>query len=89
MLMVCDGDNGCNKEFNLDKLDIEYLDDGIEKTYFKCPNCSKEFIAFYTDETIRNKQKKIRKLKDVNKIERLKKHIAIDVNALRERMEDK
>ncbi|NYB73866.1 hypothetical protein HZF24_06900 [Sedimentibacter hydroxybenzoicus DSM 7310] len=87
MLAVCDGNNGCNQEFNLEKLEIEQLDDGIEKTYFKCPNCGKEFIAFYTDEAIRNKQKKIRKLKDANKIERLKKHTAIDMNVLRKRIE--
>lgn len=87
MLAICDGDKGCNKEFNLEKFETEFLDDGVEKTYFKCPNCGKEFIAFYTDEAIRNKQKKIRKLKDVNKVERLRKRIAIDMKVLRERVE--
>ena len=87
MLAICDGEKGCNQEFNLDKFDIKYMDDGIEKTYFKCPNCGKEFIAFYTDEAIRSKQKKIRKLNDDSKVERLRKHIAIDMKVLRERIE--
>lgn len=87
MLALCDGDKGCNQEFNLDKLEIEYMDDSIEKTYFKCPNCGKEFVAFYIDEAIRRKQNKIRKLKDVNKVDRIRKQIAIDMKVLRERVE--
>ncbi len=87
MLAICDGDKGCNKEFNLDKFKIEFMNYGIVKTYFKCPNCGKEFVAFYTDEAIRRKQNKIRKLKGANKVERLKKHIAIDMKVLRERVE--
>jgi len=27
---ICDGENGCNKEFNLEKLEIEYPDVVIE-----------------------------------------------------------
>lgn len=87
MLAICDGDKGCNQEFNLDKFETEYMDNSVEKIYFKCPNCSKEFIAFYTDEAIRNKQNKIRKLKDVGKVERLRKRIEIDMRVLREKIE--
>lgn len=87
MLAICDGDKGCKKQFNLEKFETQCLDEGIEKVCFKCPNCGKEFVAFYTDELIRNKQKRIRKLKDANKIERLRKRIAIDMKTLRDKIE--
>jgi transcription initiation factor IIE alpha subunit len=87
MLVVCNGDNGCNKEFILDKLEVEYLDNEVEKSYFICPNCGKEFVAFYTDKAIRKKQNKVKKIKDVNKFNILKKSIAIDMKVLKEKIE--
>ena len=53
--------NECIIEFEI-KLKTEkvYLD--IEKTYFICPHCGFEYVAFYTNKKIRNKQKKIRVL---------------------------
>lgn len=86
MLVICNGDKGCNKQFNLDNLEVEYLDNGVEKNYFKCPNCGKEFVAFYTDKDIRNKQQKIKKIKDNNRFQKLKKTIELDMKALKEKI---
>lgn len=49
MLSKCDT---CQYEWELEKMETAKLDD-IEKTYFTCPNCNKEYIAFYTDTEIR------------------------------------
>lgn len=67
MLVKCDGGNSCGGEFTITGFEVKKLENDIEKTYFKCPYCDKEFIAFYTNSMIRKKQEKMRKLQEQNK----------------------
>lgn len=53
---------GCNQAFTFDDFSFEQLHDGIEKTYFNCPHCGHEYVAFYTDEEIRKLQDRVRKV---------------------------
>ena len=87
MIVKCDGKDGCNQEFDLEKLEVAKLDNDIEKTYFVCPHCGKEYIAFYTDENIRKKQAIIRGLKSPSAIKQLRKEIAKDMKELRKKIE--
>ena len=87
MLLACDGENGCKKEFRITEFKSSKLENDIEKTYFQCPHCNKEFISFYTDKQIRWKQQKIRKRKTLSKINELKEEIAQDMKVLREKIE--
>ena len=87
MIVKCDGKDGCNQEFNLEKLEVAKLDNEVEKTYFTCPHCGKEYVAFYTDPTIRRKQEKIRRLYSPYKIEKLKNEIAEDMKKIRSEIE--
>jgi predicted RNA-binding Zn-ribbon protein involved in translation (DUF1610 family) len=89
MLVKCDGKDGCNQEFNLEKIEVTKLDNDIEKTYFVCPHCGKEYVAFYTDKHIRKKQAIIRGLKSPSAIEQLRKEIAKDMKRLRKKVESK
>lgn len=87
MLVKCDGKDGCNQEFNLKKFKVAKLDNNIEKTYFVCPHCGKEYISFYTDKYIRRKQAIIRGMKSASTINTLKKEIAKDMKRLRRKIE--
>lgn len=51
----------CGKEFE-PELKVDKFDGGVEKAYFVCPHCGEMFDGFYTNESIRKKQVKIRKL---------------------------
>jgi len=86
MLVKCDGTGGCGKEFRITGFNLDKMSNDIEKTYFKCPYCNKEYIAFYTDKSIRKKQKKIRKLTDLKSIEKLKQEIGKDMDNLKARL---
>lgn len=87
MLVKCDGPESCGREFHLEKFELAKLDNEVEKTYFICPHCGKEYVAFYTDPTIRRKQEKIRRLYSPYKIEKLKNEIAKDMKKLRSEIE--
>jgi hypothetical protein len=87
MLAKCDGEGGCGKEFRVRRFATDKLGDGIEKTYFICPHCGKEFVGFYTDRNIRAKQKKIRKMTSPLFIKKLRKDIAADMAELKMRVE--
>ena len=89
LLARCDGEGGCGKEFRITKLELDKLNGGIEKTYFRCPHCNKEYVAFYTDRDIRRKQVKIRTLTDLEAINKLKQEIGIDMNKLKAKVEKK
>lgn len=54
---------GCNKNFYIDDFKEEQLSGGVEKTYFVCPNCEYQYIAFYTDKRVRNLQERLRGLR--------------------------
>lgn len=87
MLAKCDGEGGCGKEFRIRRFILDKLGNGIEKTYFRCPHCKKEYLAFYTDKNIREKQKKIRKMTHPLFIKKMKKDIAADMAELKMRVE--
>lgn len=55
---------GCNKckEVFERKIEVEKVKGDIERTFFVCPNCKEKYTAFLTNEKIRNKQEKIKKL---------------------------
>ncbi|MEO2212105.1 hypothetical protein ABGV40_14780 [Paenibacillus amylolyticus] len=60
---------GCNQEFTVSSLEIEKMNDGVEKTYFDCPHCKHRYVAYYTDPEIRKLQDDINNLgysKNVN-----------------------
>lgn len=86
MLVKCDGDKGCGEEFRVARFTVDNLVDGVEKTYFRCPHCEKEYVAFYTDKEIRRKQQAIRRVTNPYLLKKKRKEIAADMAALRERM---
>jgi transcription elongation factor Elf1 len=60
ILATCDA--GCKKEFRISKFKTKKVKNGIEKTYFKCPHCKHEYIAFYASAETLKLQKEMRKL---------------------------
>ena len=72
MKAICN--TGCEKEFEVemqtesfDGLSAENLPDRIEKVYFTCTECGKEYLCFYTDTQTRRLQEDIRKVDKVAK----------------------
>ena len=96
LLVNCDGVDGCGREFRIAGFEVEKLDNSIEKTYFKCPHCDKEYIAFYTDKATREKQKEMRELqakynkskkeKVLKNMQKLQKTIKEDMDSLKSKM---
>lgn len=68
----------CGHRFYVKHFKLDKLHNNIEKTYFNCPNCSREYVCFYTNESTRKLQSKMRELHrkmkwaDANKLELLK-----------------
>lgn len=60
MQVFCDE---CNKDFEIELL-VQDLDGGVEKVHFFCPECGHEYMAYYTDASIREKQTKMKKLQE-------------------------
>ncbi|MFJ7951283.1 hypothetical protein ACIQZG_07120 [Lysinibacillus sp. NPDC096418] len=52
----------CGHKFYVSYFKKEQLHKSIEKTYFNCPNCGREYVCFYTDESTRKSQSKMREL---------------------------
>lgn len=52
----------CGHRFYVQRFKLDKLDNKVEKTYFTCPNCGREYVCFYTDEPIRKLQAKMREL---------------------------
>lgn len=52
----------CGHSFCVQHVKVDKLDSTIEKTYFNCPNCGREYVCFYTDEQVRKLQKKQREV---------------------------
>ncbi len=83
---------GCGQQFEITDMPTIQLDDDIEKTYFTCPHCQHEYVAFYTDEEIRKLQVRIRRIQrrfaDVAKKEAaMREQIKEKMDALRKRMD--
>ena len=60
MPAICN--EGCNKQFEVNGFQTARLSGAIEKTYFVCPHCKHEYVAFYTDLEVRELQAKIRRV---------------------------
>ena len=94
---VCDA--GCGKQFNVSQLEQVMLDAEVEKTFFTCPHCQHEYVAFYTDAEIRELQENVRKVQRryanpncnvkaaIKKERRLKEQIKVKMDQLRARIE--
>jgi transcription elongation factor Elf1 len=87
MLLKCDGKGGCGKEFRIETFEVEKLEKDIEKIYFTCPHCNKEYISFYTDRHIRKKQELIREITSESALKTLKEEISKDMRKLRRKVE--
>lgn len=89
----------CKTPFHITKIHTEDMGEGIEKVFITCPICRRKFIGYYTDESIRGLQKKIRKAapklrnenydqKDLKKrVAKLQKQMKSEMDALRQRIE--
>lgn len=86
-LLICDGENGCGKEFRVARPSVDYLAGGVEKRYFRCPHCQKVYVLFYTDGEIRKKQAAIRRVADPDMFRQMRQEIAADMAELRKRFE--
>lgn len=80
--------------FNIDNRRHEKVDVDIEKVYFKCERCQREYVAYYLDAEIRSMQAEMKTLlkpnmkrKDIKKSQKLRKQIGTEMNELRTRME--
>lgn len=68
----------CGHRFFVEHFKVDKLHDTIQKTYYTCPNCGREYVCFYTDEPIRKLQAKMRELHrkmkwvDRDKLEQIK-----------------
>lgn len=51
--------DNCYKTFKIKKLKTKWIDDNVQRTYFTCPYCKKEYTSFYKDNRIRKNIKKI------------------------------
>ena len=51
----------CNNQIRIEKYSTERIGD-IEKVYFKCDSCGKEYVILYTDPEIRRLQAEIRQV---------------------------
>ena len=85
MLALCDA--GCGKTFETNGFQLAKLEKGVEKTYFTCTHCHREYVSFYTDAEIRRLQKEMmvraRQNGKTLKLDQIKKKM----DALRERVE--
>lgn len=67
---------GCQKAFNIIKMPTVKVKHGIDKTYFRCPHCKHEYIAYYANAETLRLQKTMRKLqRDFAKINAIKDDI--------------
>lgn len=57
---VCD--QGCKKSFTINKFRTQKVKGGNEKTFFRCPHCRCEYIAYYSSKETERLQKQMRKL---------------------------
>ena len=58
MIVNCDD---CKNDFEL-KLQVEQVNDTLEKVFFECPLCRRIYITQYTNDSIKKKQSRLRKI---------------------------
>lgn len=92
--------NSCKRPFIITNIHTEDMGEGIEKVFITCPICRHKFVGYYTDESIRDLQKKIRKAAPKlrnekydqkvlkKRIAKLQKQMKSEMDALRQRIED-
>lgn len=54
--------DSCGKSFKIKKLKTKWIDDNVQRTYFTCPYCKREYTSFYKDKRIRKNLKEIEEL---------------------------
>lgn len=80
---------GCRRKFVVSSLNTDHIGNGIEKTYFICPLCGKQYICFYTNEEIRRIQQDIAKSKNISNTRKLQKINKSKMEELKKRIEEK
>lgn len=55
-------DAGCKKEFIITKIRTRKVKNGIEKNFFRCPHCKREYVTYYASAETLKLQKDMRKL---------------------------
>lgn len=60
MPAICN--EGCGKQFEVNGFQTARLPGAVEKTFFTCPHCQREYVAFYTDSEVRQLQDKMRRI---------------------------
>ena len=89
--------DSCNNAFEIE-MKTESIGETVEKNFFTCSHCDKEYVSYYMDQNIRKKQSDLKMLwrnirsattaKNYNKlqkkIEELEKEIKQDLKHLRE-----
>ncbi|MDM5250039.1 hypothetical protein [Lysinibacillus sp. G4S2] len=69
----------CGHKFYVQHFKKDKLYQTIEKTYFTCPHCGREYVCFYTDGNTRNLQTELREVHremkwiEKDELDRLKK----------------
>lgn len=53
---------GCQKEFKINKIRTVKVKGGNEKNYFRCAHCKHEYVTFYASKDTLKLQKDMRKL---------------------------
>lgn len=59
----------CKKEF-VAEVKTEKLEGNIERVYFTCPHCGKDYTSYYTNILVQIKQRKVRELAEKYEKER-------------------
>ena len=60
ILATCN--ESCKRTLEVTEFLTDCLPDNVEITYFLCPHCGHEYVAYYTDAEIRELQEQIRKI---------------------------
>lgn len=60
MKSFCDA--GCQKAFEVEDIQTVRIGEGIDKVFFICPHCQREYVAYYSDPEIRELQAQIRRV---------------------------
>lgn len=83
----------CDEEFEIE-VKTELIK-SIEKTYFTCPHCKNEYIAFCTNQSVRRKQaemkmlhKEARRAKTLRQLEKIQSRLDVFEEQVKSEMEE-
>lgn len=53
--------DGCGRSFTISNLTtgVDHYENGIEKHYIKCPNCSQKYTSYYLNDSMKTIQQEI------------------------------